>query len=318
MAESFLSGKSRAQASAPATVANVSCGFDVFGFAIHQPADEVTAQLNSSGEVTIKTEGDGGALPQDVLKNTASVAVIGYLRAVNWPVGVALTLKKKLPLGSGMGSSAASAAAAVLAVNALHPQPLSRPELLPFVLEAERTACGAAHADNAAPALLGGFVLIRSYDPIDVVTIPCPASLCCVVVHPHIEIKTKDARRVMRASVPMRDAITQWGNTAGLVAGLMKNDFPLISRSLQDVVAEPVRAMLIPDFYLIQSEAKKAGALGCGISGSGPSLFALTDGHAAATVVGHRMQQLFRQAGVDSDLFISGINGEGGRVHGVV
>lgn len=319
MADPVVALKKRAHASAPATVANVSCGFDVFGFAVAHPADEVYVALNSSGEVTLAgIEGDGGMLPREAGKNTAAVAVINYLRTVHWPIGAAITLKKNLPLGSGMGSSAASAVAAVLAINALHPHPLPRPALLPFVLEAERMACGAAHADNAAPSLLGGFVLIRSYEPLDVVPIPCPASLRCVLVHPHIEVKTKDARLVMKQSVPLRDAITQWGNTAGLVAGLMKNDFSLIARSLEDVVAEPVRSLLIPDFYRIREEAKKAGALGCGISGSGPSLFALTQGEETANGVGRRIQELFRQAGLASDVFVSGINTEGGRVHEVV
>jgi homoserine kinase len=300
-------------------VANVSCGFDVFGFAVAEPVDEVRVELTASTEVKIESiSGDGGLLPLDASRNTAGVAVQKFLAHTGWTTGVSIQLNKNLPLGSGMGSSAASAVAAVLAINALYPEPLPRNELLPFALEAERIACGAAHADNAAPALLGGFTLIRSYAPLDVISIACPLHLYCVLVHPHIEVKTKDARLVMKASVPMRDAITQWGNTAGLVAGLLQNDFGLIGRSLQDVVAEPVRAMLIPGFYTIQQQARKAGALGCGISGSGPSLFALTQGINLAHSVGQTIQAEFEKAGLRSDVFVSGINTTGGRVYDVV
>jgi homoserine kinase len=311
--------KRSARASAPATVANVSCGFDVFGFAVASPEDEVEIELTTLTEVKIESiTGDGGLLPLDATKNTAGVAVQKFLAHTGWQTGASIRLNKKLPLGSGMGSSAASAVAAVLAINALHPTPLPRTELLPFALEAERIACGAAHADNAAPSLLGGFTLIRSYDPLDVIQISCPANLYCVLVHPHIEVKTKDARLVMKTSVPIRDAITQWGNTAGLVAGLLKNDFELIGRSLQDVVAEPVRSMLIPGFYDIQQQARMAGALGCGISGSGPSLFALTEGIDRAHAVGETIQRAFQKTGLASDVYISGINTTGGRVYDVV
>lgn len=308
-----------ATASAPATVANVSCGFDVFGFAVARPADEVRIALTPTTDVRIiSITGDQGILPTDASKNTAGVAVQMYLSHTGWKTGVNLELRKNLPLGSGMGSSAASAVAAVLAINALHPQPMLRKDLLPFALEAERVACGAAHADNAAPSLLGGFTLIRSYNPLDVVRIACPPELHCVLVHPHIEVKTKDARNVMKTSVPMRDAITQWGNTAGLVAGLLTSDFELIGRSLQDVVAEPVRALLIPGFHRIQHRAKEVGALGCGISGSGPSLFALTRGSEAAHAVGHAIQTEFANAGLASDVFVSEINLTGGQVYDVV
>lgn len=308
-----------ATASAPATVANVSCGFDVFGFAVARPEDEVRVVLTDSPEVRIiSISGDQGILPKETAKNTAGVAIQMYLSHTGWQTGAAIELHKNLPLGSGMGSSAASAVAAVLAINELHPQPMPRKALLPFALEAERVACGAAHADNAAPSLLGGFTLVRSYSPLDVVPITCPPDLFCVLVHPHIEVKTKDARLVMKTSVPMRDAITQWGNTAGLVAGLLTSDFDLIGRSLQDVVAEPVRALLIPGFHSIQQKAKAAGALGCGISGSGPSLFALSRGREAADAVGHTIQTEFANAGLASDIFVSAVNLTGGRVYDVV
>src|SRR5688572_30846351 len=172
-----------------------------------------------------------------------------------------------------MGSSAASSVAALVAINHLHDNPFQREQLLPFAMEAERVACGSAHADNVAPSLPGGFVLIRGYDPLDVVSIPTPENLFCTLVHPHLELKTQDSRQVLRSTIPLKDAITQWGNIAGLIAGLMKPDFGLIGRSLKDVVAEPVRALLIPGFDIIKEKAVGAGALGCGISGSGPTIF---------------------------------------------
>lgn len=308
-----------ATASAPATVANVSCGFDVFGFAVEQPSDVVCIQLRAApGVHIVSISGDHGLLPREAARNTAGVAVQHYLNHTGWKAGANIEVQKNLPLGSGMGSSAASAVAAVLAINALHPHPLPRRELLPFVLEAERIACGTAHADNAAPSLLGGFTLIRSYEPLDVVPINCPSDIRCVLVHPHLEVKTKEARQVLKTSVPLRDAITQWGNTAGLVAGLLTADYGLISRSLQDVVAEPARALLIPGFDAIRQRAAAAGALGCGISGSGPSLFALTRGTETAQAVGRAIQEAFAATGLRSDVFISAINTTGGRVYDVV
>jgi homoserine kinase len=213
-----------------------------------------------------------------------------------------------------MGSSAASSAAALVAINELHGNPLTREQLLPFAMESERIACGSAHADNVAPSLLGGFVLIRGYAPLDVASIPTPAELYCTLVHPHLELKTEDSRRVLKPSIPMKDAITQWGNIAGMVVGLMKPDYGLIQRSLHDVVAEPIRSVLIPGFHKIKEEAMQAGALGCGISGSGPTIFALSSERAIAERVGKAMQQQFDLLKLKSDVFVSRINGEGAKI----
>jgi homoserine kinase len=303
------------KASAPATVANVSCGFDIFGFAVEAPADEVEITLNDSGKVTIaRIEGDEGRLPLEASKNTAGVGVEAFLKKVNSPYGAEVTLYKNLPLGSGMGSSAASSVAALVAINHLHGNPLTREELLPFAMESERIACGSAHADNVAPSLLGGFVLIRGYQPLDVTTIPTPDGLYCTLVHPHLELKTEDSRRVLKPTIPIRDAITQWGNIAGLVVGLMKPDFGLIARSLHDVVAEPIRAVLIPGFDLMKSEAINAGALGCGISGSGPTIFALSRDREIAKKVGLKIQLQFDKFQLKSDVFVSAINREGAKI----
>ena len=303
------------KAIAPATVANVSCGFDIFGFAVEAPADEVVVTLTGEKGVRITAiTGDGGKLPTDTNRNTSGVAVAEYLKATGKDAGVEVVLNKKLPLGSGMGSSAASSVAALVAVNQLFDNPLTREELLPFAMEAERIACGSAHADNVAPALLGGFVLIRGYEPLDVTRIPTPDRLYCTLVHPHLEVKTSDSRRVLKASISMKDAVTQWGNIAGLVVGLMKPDFNLISRSLHDVVAEPVRSVLIPGFAAIQEEAVRQGALGSGISGSGPTIFALSTSRDTAQQVGASIQQQFELMRLKSDVFVSKINTVGARV----
>ncbi|HYG01082.1 MAG TPA: homoserine kinase [Chryseosolibacter sp.] len=302
------------KAFAPATVANVSCGFDVLGFAVEEPGDEVSVSLNDSAEVTIEIIGDGGCLPTDPAKNTATVAVHALLRVLNKKHGVAVELRKILPLGSGMGSSAASAVAALVAVNHLLGEPFSRKELLPFAMEAERVACGSAHADNVAPSLLGGFVLIRSYDPLDIIDIPVPSDLFCTLVHPGLELKTQDSRLVLRQQIPLRDAVTQWGNIAGLITGLMKPDYDLIGRSLTDVVAEPARSVLIPGFSEVKQKAIECGALGAGISGSGPTIFALSTGKQIATRVGEVVKQIFAKYGLKSEVYLSKVNTQGARI----
>ncbi len=303
------------RASAPATVANVSCGFDIFGFAVEAPADEVVVTLTDTPGVVIKKIiGDGGRLPLEASRNTAGVGVEAFLKSVGSKYGAEIILHKNLPLGSGMGSSAASSAAALVAINALHDNPLTREQLLPFAMEAERIACGSAHADNVAPSLLGGFVLIRGYQPLDVTAIPTPSDLFCTLVHPHIELKTEDSRRVLKLTIPMRDAVIQWGNIAGLVAGLMKPDYGLISRSLFDVVAEPVRSVLIPGFDEVKAQAGKSGALGCGISGSGPTIFALSRERETAERTGANIREQFSRLGLDSDVYVSAINHTGARI----
>jgi homoserine kinase len=303
------------KAIAPATVANVSCGFDIFGFAVESPSDEVILTLKQEPGVVIKQiTGDDGRLPMDASLNTSGVAVNAFLKHLESDAGVEIVLHKKLPLGSGMGSSAASSVAALVAINELMDRPYTREQLLPFAMEAERIASGSAHADNVAPSLMGGFVLIRGYDPLDVTRIPTPADLHCTLVHPHLELRTEDARRVLKATISMKDAITQWGNIAGLVAGLMKPDYGLIQRSLHDVVAEPIRSVLIPRFKAIKSIAIKAGALGAGISGSGPTIFALSTEYSIAESVGKAIQQQFSELNLKSDVFVSKINMAGARV----
>lgn len=303
------------KASAPATVANVSCGFDIFGFAVESPCDEVTLTVRDTpGVVITGITGDEGRLPMESERNTAGVAVREYLKAIGSDQGIGIELTKNLPLGSGMGSSAASSVAALVAINHLMGEPIKRDDLLPFAMEAERVACGSAHADNVAPSLLGGFVLIRGYQPLDVVRIPTPDELYCTLVHPQLELKTEDSRNVLKASIPLRDAVRQWGNIAGLVTGLMKPDFDLIGRSLHDYIAEPLRSVLIPGFDRIKKVAVDAGALGAGISGSGPTIFALSASAEVAGKVGTVIREEFEGFRVDSEVYVSKINLNGAMI----
>ena len=300
---------------APATVANVACGFDVLGFAVDAPGDVVTMKLTDKPDVKIASiAGDGGRLPLAAEKNTAGVAVNAFLQHLNIQQGVEITIEKNLPLGSGMGSSAASSAAAVVAINELLNKPLTKEQLVPFAMEAERIACGAAHADNVAPAIMGGFVLIRSYAPLDLIKITTPVNLYCTVITPDIELRTEDARKVLKLDITMKDAILQWGNLAALIAGLMQNDYALIGRSLQDVVVEPMRALLIPGFEEVKQAAIDSGVLGCSISGSGPSIFALADSENVAVNAGLAMQKALNAVGLQGKIYTSRVNTKGARI----
>lgn len=300
---------------APATVANVSCGFDIFGFAIEEPGDIVEIRRRDEPGIVIKDIfGDDGRLPRKADKNAVTVVMLHLLKHLGiTDFGCEVTLHKNMPLGSGMGSSAASAVAGVVAMNELLDCPLLRTDLLPFAMEGERIASGSAHADNVGPALLGGFVIIRSYAPLDVFSIPVPGDLFCTLVHPDIEINTKDARYILRDEVSLKNTISQMGNVAGLVAGLMMEDYGLIGRSMVDVIIEPVRSILIPDFTLVKQAALDNGALGCSISGSGPSMFALSRGAENARTVGEVMKATFANAGIEATSHVSLIN-KGGPV----
>ncbi|MCW9708912.1 homoserine kinase [Fodinibius salsisoli] len=301
---------------APASVANVSCGFDVMGFALGTPGDEIIVRQNPEGEgVTInKVTGDEGVLPLDADKNTASVAVQALFRSLGFDGGVAIEVHKQMPLGSGLGSSAASAAGAVLAANHLLGNPLARKALLPFAAEAEKAACGTAHYDNVGPSLLGGFVFIRSSEAPDILNLSYPENLHAVVVHPQIEIKTGDTRKILRNDIQLGKAVKQWGNVGGLVAGLMTKDLDLMARSMEDVIIEPIRSVLIPGYDAVKKAALDAGAIGAGIAGSGPSIFALTADRQIAEKVSKRMKAELDGIGLPSDEYISEINTKGSKV----
>jgi homoserine kinase len=297
---------------APASVANVACGFDIFGFAVDNPGDEITLLKNDLNTLVIKDiEGDAGRLPREVDRNTSTIAIQKFLEHIGSTQGFDVYLKKLMPLGSGMGSSAASAVAGVFAANEILGRPLAKAALLPFAMEGERIACGSAHADNVGPSLMGGFVVIRSYQPLDIVQLNTPDELYATIVHPEVEVNTKDARNILKREVSLKNTITQMGNVAGLVAGLMKPDYDLISRSLVDVIIEPIRSILIPQFDEVKAAALANGALGCSISGSGPAMFALCRNQETAQKVGLAMQQGFANAQIGSKCYVSTINTNG-------
>lgn len=300
---------------APATVANVACGFDIFGFAVNEPGDvaKVTLRENPGVEIT-RITGDNGKLPRTAEKNTAGFTALRYLETIQSQQGVSIELHKKMPLSSGLGSSAASAVAVLFAINTLFDNRLTKSELLSIALQSEKLACGAAHADNAAPALFGGFLLIRENNPPDIVELPVPENLYCTIIHPEIEINTADARNILAPNVPLKDAVKQWANTAGLVAGLYRKDLTLISRSMNDYIIEPQRARLIPHFYELKKAALDRGALGCSISGSGPSLFALSNSQEIAQKIAGSMSAVLANYKICNQIYISTINTEGPKI----
>ncbi|MDP2301489.1 MAG: homoserine kinase [Ignavibacteria bacterium] len=314
-----LNGISEIRVFAPATVSNIGCGFDIFGFALDEPGDEVILRVtNRKGVRLVKITGDKGKLPTAVSKNTCTVALTTMMEKLNLEFGVEIELHKKMPLGSGLGSSAASAVAGIYALNSILKKPVTTHELLPFALEGERISSGKiVHADNVAPALFGGFILIRSNDPVDIISIPIPKDFYCTILHPHIEINTAYARSILPDTIKTQNAIKQWGNTAGLVAGLMKRDYDLVRRSITDNFAEPVRSKLIPGYDQIKEAVKMYDAFGFGISGSGPSLFALSRTKLDALKIGNIMKKvLFQSAKIEGDIYISGINLYGPKILG--
>jgi homoserine kinase len=300
---------------APATVSNVACGFDVLGFPMEEPGDFVTARLTSSGVQIDDIIGDQGRVPREADRNTAGVAARAILEAAGERRGVALTIRKGLPLSSGLGGSAASAAAAVVAVNALIDGHASMDTLVKCALEGEGLGAGGAHPDNIAPAICGGFVLVRHPNPLDIIRLPVPAGLTVVVVHPDLEIETARARALLGTSVPLADAVRQWANLGALVHGLHVGDFALISRSLEDSIAEPRRAPLVPGLAAIKRAAMDAGALGCSLSGSGPSIFALCRDRSVAERVAPAMTAAVQKAiPGESQTYISSISTRGAYV----
>ena len=303
---------------APATVSNVACGFDVLGFALESPGDEVTARLTADGRVRIDDIlNDGGRLPRDAARNTAGVAARALLDSLGERSGVTLTIRKGLPLSSGLGGSAASAVAAVVAVDAALGAHTPLDRLLTAAFEGERNGAGSAHADNIAPSMYGGFVLVRSATPPDIVRLPVPDGLTAVVVHPDLEIETAKARALLGEHVPLGDAVQQWANLGAFVDALHRRDLDLLSRSLEDTIAEPRRAALVPGLAAIKAAAVAAGALGCSLSGSGPSLFALCRDASGAARVAEAMRGAVRvHIGGDPRTYVSPISPRGARVIG--
>jgi homoserine kinase len=294
---------------APATVANLVCGFDVLGLCLAEPYDIMRVRLLDKPQVIISTT-DHFPLPADPALNTAGAPLLEMLAVLKQDIGFEVIITKQIKPGSGIGSSAASAAGAVVAANELLGNIFSREELVRFALFGEKVASGVKHADNIAPCIYGGVTLIRSIFPLDIVPIESP-ELYVTVLHPQIEVRTSDAREILRKEVLLKDAIRQWGNIGGLVAGLMKGDYDLIGRSLEDVIIEPVRSILIPGFDRIKSECKEAGAIGGGISGSGPSIFMLSRDEAIAKTVAAVMKSIYDRIGVLYHIYVTTINRQG-------
>jgi homoserine kinase len=295
----------------PATIANLSCGFDVLGLCLETIGDEMIIRKSAEKGIRI-TKITGADLPLETEKNVAGVAALAICKEahnrVSFDCGFEIEIHKKIKAGSGIGSSSASAAGAVYGINELLGNPFSRKELVDFAMKGEAVASGCEHADNVAPCLLGGFTLVRGYNPLDVIRIDSPSEMYAVALHPHIEVKTSDARAVLNPMIPLKDAITQWGNVGGLIAGLYTNDYELIGRSLEDVIVELLRKSLIPGFDETKFAALQNGALGAGISGAGPSIFALCKGQAIAEKVAFAMTETYSTTGIPSDIHISKIN----------
>ncbi len=297
----------------PATVSNVGPGFDLMGFALEAPGDEMIIRRNQTGTLVLVDE-SGCNLPLDPKKNVAAVAAQALLNELGSSDGFDLVFTKKINPGSGVGSSAASCVAAVVGINHLLGNPFDTAALIPYAMEGELIASGAVHADNIAPALLGGFTLIRSYDPLDIKHIPYPDDLWCTVVHPQLEIKTLESRKLIPKEVPMATALQQCGNLAGLVAGLATSDYGLISRSVTDVFAEPYRTQQLPEFQKLRQAALDAGSMGTGLSGSGPSVFSLCRGEDMANSIGKVMEEHFTSHNITSSLYVSRVSQAGCRI----
>lgn len=307
--------RKQVRAYGPASVANAGSGFDVLGFALDIPGDIVSCALSDTSGIKIAPmSGAFRDLPTDPAKNTAGVAVQSLLNKYGIEQGIEIEIMKGVPIMGGMGSSASSASAALVAVNELLGLRCSKQELLPFILESEKAATGVPHADNAAPSLLGGFSLIQSLEPLHVLALVTPLDIFCTLAHPHMYIKTRDAREILPSSVPMGIATSQMGHVASFVVGLQTGNLKVIKRSLIDELAEPYRSKLIPGYWEVKRAAEAEGAMGCGISGSGPTLFALSESEKIAHRAGISMQKAFSEAGMKSDLYISRISKLGARI----
>ncbi len=301
----------------PATIANVSCAFDIMGFSLEGIGDEITFKKSKDPGVKIKML-NHTELSEIPSRNVAGVVAKAMLEVVNPSYGIEIELLKGIKPGSGIGSSAASAAGAAYGMNLILDKPFKTNELVEFAMLGEELASGVKHADNVAPALMGGITLVRNHHPLDLISLPVPEGLSVSVLHPLIEVETKKARKLLKEEVLLTDAVTQWGNIAGLISGLFLSDFDLIGRSMQDVIVEPVRSILIPLFDTIKKTALNSGAIGCGISGSGPSVFAFSNGSETGKKVSETMAEVYKNSGVEYKIYTSGINKDGVKILGVI
>ena len=297
----------------PATIANISCGFDVLGLCLETVGDEMIIRKSDVKGIKI-TKIVGEVLPLETSKNVAGVAALALLDAIDYKFGFEIEIHKNIKPGSGIGSSAASAAGAVFGINELLGKPFTRKELVEFAMKGEAIASGSEHADNVAPAILGGITLVRSSSPLDIIKIESPSELYATVIHPQIELKTSEMRAVLQPMIPLKSAILQWGNLGGLIAGFYTSDYELIGRSLHDEIVEPLRGPFIPKFDVIKKTALENGALGSGISGSGPSIFALSKGIETANRIAKAMFVVYEDMNIPFEIHVSKVNPEGVKI----
>ncbi len=297
----------------PATIANISCGFDVLGLCLETIGDEMIIRKSDVKGIKI-SKIVGADLPLETSKNVAGVAALALLEAIDYEFGFDIEIYKNIKAGSGIGSSAASAAGAVFGINELIGKPFTRKELVAFAMKGEAIASGSEHADNVAPAILGGITLVRSYTPLDIIKIESPSELYATVIHPQIELKTSEMRAVLQPMVSLKSAIVQWGNLGGLIAGFYTSDYELIGRSLHDEIVEPLRGPFIPKFDIIKKVALENGALGSGISGSGPSIFALSKGIETANRIAKAMSVVYDEMDLPNEIHVSKVNSEGVKI----
>ena len=297
----------------PATVANVNCGFDVLGFALEGLGDEMALRKVAKKGIFI-TKITGADLPLEAKENVVGVAGLAMLEHLDLDYGFEVEIHKNIRLGSGVGSSAASAAGIVYGINQFLDEPLSNLELTQLGMKGEAIASGNEHADNVAPCLYGGFTLITGYDPLTIVPLPFPDDLYVTIIHPHIEIKTKEARLLLPKQVELSSAIQQTGNLAGLVAGLFLKDYKLIGESTKDVLIEPARKSLIPHFDLLKESAFKNGGIAFGVSGSGPSMFTLSKGVETAKNVEFELLSILNEKNLETDSYVSPVSHAGNHI----
>ncbi|MGH1519468.1 homoserine kinase [Chryseobacterium sp. JK1] len=293
----------------PATVANLVCGFDILGMAVHEPYDEMELKILETPDIIIKHE-DSFGLPENPSENVAGIVLLKIQEHLKLNTGFEVIIRKHIKPGSGLGSSAASAAGAAFGANILLKNILSKEEMVHFAMFGEELASGVRHADNIAPCIYGGITLVKSTDPIDIIPLNAP-ELFVAAVHPQVEVKTSDSRQILKKNISLKSAVEQWGNIAGLIAGIQKNDLSLIGRSLHDVIVEPVRSILIPKFDEIKAGSLQMGALGGGISGSGPSIFMLAEKQETAERIAQFMKSVYDTIEIESFVYVSKINPEG-------
>lgn len=297
----------------PATVANVSCGFDVLGFCLDTIGDEMVVRTTPKKGIHIKKI-EGFDLPFEAHKNVAGVSALDLVKCLDLDFGFEIDIYKNIKPGSGIGSSAASAAGSVYAINELLGKPFNKTQLTKFAMKGEAIASQAEHADNLAPAIFGGFTLVKSLEPLEILEIPTPKNLFATIIHPQIEIKTADARAILPKQIPMKNAVSQWANLGSLIHAMHTNDYELLKRSLHDAVVEPYRSQLIPHFQEVKNAALNAGALGSGISGSGPSIFVLSEGLETAKRVETVIRKVYAATTIDYETYVSRINVQGMKV----